>query len=126
MDPISLIIAALAAGATAGVKDTASAAVNDAYEGLKGLIRHRFGRDSAALADLQKVETAPDSDHAALSERLRSAGAGNDEQLIRLAQDVLKHTDPAGARIGKYNVVITGGKGIAIGDHQTVTMNFTD
>ena len=39
MEPISLILAALVAGATAATKDTAGAAVKDAYEGLKALIK---------------------------------------------------------------------------------------
>jgi hypothetical protein len=39
MDPISLILAALGAGALAAAKDTAGTAVKDAYQGLKTLIR---------------------------------------------------------------------------------------
>ena len=42
MDPVTLILTALAAGAALGVKDTASAAVKDAYEGLKALVKKRF------------------------------------------------------------------------------------
>ena len=42
MDPITLIVAALAAGAAAGLGDTASQAIKDAYAGLKGLIKRRF------------------------------------------------------------------------------------
>ena len=43
MEPISLILAALAAGAAAAAKDTAGTAVKDAYEGLKALIKKKFG-----------------------------------------------------------------------------------
>ena len=46
MEPISLIIAALVAGATAATKDTAGQAVKDAYEGLKTLIKRKFEGDS--------------------------------------------------------------------------------
>jgi disulfide oxidoreductase YuzD len=42
MEPISLILAALAAGATGAAKDTAGTAVKDAYEGLKALIKKKF------------------------------------------------------------------------------------
>jgi len=35
MDPITLIVTALTAGAALGIKDTASTAVRDAYVGLK-------------------------------------------------------------------------------------------
>ena len=43
MDPISLIVAALAAGASAAVKDTAGQAVKDAYSGLKALVKRKLG-----------------------------------------------------------------------------------
>lgn len=116
MDPISLIIAALVAGAAAGAKDTASSAVKDAYEGLKGLIRRRFGGDQAAEAELRKAEETPVGDHSALSARLEAAGAADDAELLRAAQEVLKQA-------GKYNISIKDSKGISVGDHQTVTMN---
>jgi hypothetical protein len=56
---VDLIVAALAAGATAGVSGTATDAVKDAYELLKALIRRRFtGRDTARAA-LDADEIAP-------------------------------------------------------------------
>jgi hypothetical protein len=42
MDPVSLVVAALAAGAASGVGETASDAVRDAYAGLKELVRARL------------------------------------------------------------------------------------
>jgi hypothetical protein len=126
MDPISLIIAALAAGAIAGVKDTAGQAVKDAYAGLKALIRRRFSGNPEAEAALGQAERQPESDQAPLAQHLQAAGAADDEELIRAAQAVLKQADPAGAGTGKYDVRITGGKGIVVGDSATVTMNFND
>ena len=38
MDPITLIVTALAAGAASGAAEAASAAVKDAYAGLKALV----------------------------------------------------------------------------------------
>src|ERR1035441_7866321 len=38
MDPITLIVTALAAGAASGVSDTASSAVTDAYANLRALV----------------------------------------------------------------------------------------
>jgi len=34
--------------------------------------------------------------------------------------------DPAGSEAGKYDVRITGGKGIVVGDNASVTMNFNN
>jgi hypothetical protein len=42
MEPISLILGALTAGAVAAAKDTAKKGVKDTYEGLKTLIKKRF------------------------------------------------------------------------------------
>jgi homoserine dehydrogenase len=48
---VELIAAALAAGAGAGVKDTAKAVVADAYAALKGLLHRRLaGRPGAQLS----------------------------------------------------------------------------
>jgi hypothetical protein len=126
MDPISLIIAALAAGASAGLKDTAGDAVKDGYSALKALVLRRFKDDRDAEAQVEAVERDPEADHAALGQRLASAGAGADEELVRKARDLLETIDPAGARIGKYNVQVTGGKGVVVGDHATVTQTFND
>lgn len=126
MDPISLIIAALAAGALAGVTDAAGQAVKDAYTGLKALIRRRFAGNREAETALDRAEQQPESDQAQLAQHLRTADAADDEELIRAAQALLRQADPAGARAGKYDVRITGGKGIVVGDAANVTMTFND
>jgi hypothetical protein len=57
MDPISLIIAALGAGALAGAKDTAGTAVKDAYQGLKTLIKKKFEGDVLGQAMVPTFRT---------------------------------------------------------------------
>jgi hypothetical protein len=126
MDPISLVIAALVAGAIAGVKDTASQGVRDGYNGLKALIRRRFAGNPEAEAALGQSEQQPESGQTRLAQHLQAAGVADDDELIRAAQALLREVDPAGARAGKYDVRITGGKGIVVGDGATVTMNFND
>ena len=126
LDPISLIIAALAAGALTGMQDTAGQAVKDAYTGLKSLIRRRFAGNQEAEAALDQAERQPDPDQPQLAGHLRAAGAAHDEELVRAAQALLKQHDPAGDRAGKYEVHITGGTGIVVGDSATVTMNFNN
>ena len=39
---------------------------------------------------------------------------------------MLERVDPDGARAGRYDVRISGGKGIVVGDQATVTMNFDE
>jgi hypothetical protein len=126
VEPISLIIAALAAGAVAGARDTAGAAVKDVYGGLKALIRRRFGGNREASAALDLSECQPAAPPGELARYLWAVGAETDEELIAAAQAVLRLVDPAGARTGKYEVTISGGKGIVVGDQANVTMTFND
>ena len=126
MDPISLIMAALTTGAVAGVRDTAGAAIKDAYEGLKALIRRRLGANREATTELDLSERQPAAATGELARHLRAIAAETDEELIAAAQAVLRLVDPAGSRAGKYDVRISGGKGIVVGDQATVTMTFND
>jgi hypothetical protein len=128
MDPISLIVAAVAAGAIVGIKDSASQVVKDAYAGLRGLLRRRFAGNREAEAVLDRSENQPGVEQvqAQLAQYLRAAGAADDAELITAAQAVLRYADPPGSRAGKYDVRITGGKGIVVGDAANVTMTFND
>jgi hypothetical protein len=124
MDPISLIVAALAAGASAAVKDTAGQAVKDAYSGLKALVKRRLGSSEMAQEVVERHEQSPEVWEKPLEEELGKAGLADDEEVIRLAQELMAKQDPSGAAAGKYNVTISGGKGITIGDHAHVEMTF--
>ena len=124
VDPVTLILTALAAGAALGVKDTASAAVKDAYTGLKSLVRKRFtGREDGQVV-LERYEKAPAKWEPMLAGELTGAGAAHDEALIAAAQLLLSLTDPAGTTTGKYTVQVTGGQGVQVGDRNTQTNTF--
>jgi hypothetical protein len=124
MDPISLIVAAIAAGASAALKDTASSAAKDAYETLKELLRRKLSGDRRLDSALEEYERSPDPARAPVTADLEAARAGEDEAIVRAAQALLALTDPSGARAGKYNVTITGGKAITVGDYATVFQVF--
>lgn len=126
MDPVSLIIAAITAGAAAALKDTASAAIKDAYSGLRLLVKRRLGGGATADAEVEGVERQPRPDASPLKAQLEAAGAADDAELLRAARALLEKVDPEGTRAGKYNVTVTGGKGVVVGDNATVTMNFGD
>jgi hypothetical protein len=119
MDPVTLIVTALVAGAGAGLKDTASASIKDAYQGLKALVRKRFADRPAAEVALAEHETAPDIWQAPLTAELTSAGAGTDETLIAAAQALMTLIDAAGTQSGKYTVDISGSQGVQLGDGNT-------
>jgi hypothetical protein len=87
VDPVTMVAAALAAGAAAGLSDTSKQVVADTYQGLKRLINGRYNS-----VDLAVVEARPGSTsrQAVLVEELGNAGAGNDEELIEAAQHLLR------------------------------------
>ena len=133
IEPISLILAALAAGAAAAAKDTAATAVKDDYEGLKALIKKKFAEQGKADSStiLDKYEQKPEKTKALLEDELEEAGLKElkeDDEIIKAAQEVMKKEDPEGAKEGKYNINISGGVQNVVGSNrgtasQTVTYN---
>ncbi len=124
MDPTTLIISALAAGATAGLTDTASQVVKDAYAGLKALIQKRFAGKPEAEMALAQHEKKPEVWEAPLKDALTEVGADQDEAIIQKAQELLKLVQPQQVGMGKYNVQIGEAQGVVIGDQARVDMTF--
>lgn len=120
MEPITLIVTALAAGASAGafdvLKDNAKETANTAYAKLRGLARKRVaGRPDGELA-LERHGAAPQKWEAVLTDELTVAGAANDAELVTAAKALMELIDEAGAKSGKYNVTIKDSKGVQVGD----------
>jgi len=128
MEPISLILTALVAGAVAAAKDTAEKGVKDAYQGLKTLIKRRFAdkgkEDDSNILD--KHEKKPDSKavKALLEEELIEIEIGTDEEILNAAREVLKKGDPEGFQEGKYNTTVTvAGDVFGVAGTNTGTVN---
>jgi hypothetical protein len=121
-----MIIAALAAGATAAAQDTLTAAAKDAYAGLKSLLRRKFGGAPDAEAELARAEQEPKADHPGLAAHLAAEGVDRDEEVLARARTLLAEVDPEGSRAGKYRITISDSKGVTAGDHNTVTMTFNE
>lgn len=117
MDPITLILTALAAGAALGVKDAASAAVLDAYNGLKALVRRRLAGRPDGEVVLKRYGTAPKTWHDPLAEELTAADAASDTELVAAAKALLRLVDAGGSRAGTYNVTVNDSQGVQMGDH---------
>jgi len=125
VDPISLIVGALAAGAATGLTDTASTALKDAYAGLRELVRRRFAARQAAQTALVEHEKAPEVWRAPLAAELEATGAGDDQQIIEAAQHVLALVDQSGTPVSKYRVDLRGSQGVQVGDANTQSNTFT-
>lgn len=121
MDPVSLILTALAAG----LQTTAGEAAKDAYTGLKTLLHRKFaGKPSAEMA-LTEYESDPKTWAAPLKKALMQEGVFQDPEVLAAAQKVMHIVQPQQAAIGKFNVQIAGNVyGAVYGDHQNVEMNF--
>lgn len=124
MEPISLIIAALIAGATAATKDTAEKAVKDAYEGLKTLIKRKLEGDPIGQglvdAEPEKIKKGEEL----LKDSIKNADVDQDEEVLKAAKKIMEKEDPEGASTGKYNIKAEQIKGI-VGDISGGNVNQT-
>ncbi len=124
MDPVTLIVTALAAGAASGLQDGVSAAVKDAYARLKALVTKQFADRPNAELVLAEHEAAPQTWEAPLAAELSAVGAEGDANLVAAAQALMNLVDEAGSRSGKYLITVNGSQGVQVGDHNTQTNTF--
>jgi hypothetical protein len=120
------IVAALSAGAVAGTTDTAKSAIADAYEGLKSLIKKKFGQDSDSADAIDNLEAKPDSDgrKKTLAEELEAVNPASDPELVSAAQSLLALIKALPQ--GEKHIQVARGTGIAQADRgstATVTMH---
>jgi disulfide oxidoreductase YuzD len=106
MEPISLIVTALTAGAVAAAKDTVEKGVKDTYQGLKTLIKRKFANDALAQA---MVEAKPEDIKKAeglLKDKIVEAGVDKDNEITKLAQDLLDklQEQPGGQQVITQNI----------------------
>lgn len=87
MEPVNVLVTALASGAAAALKPTAEAVIRELYEGLRSLIKRKY--NSVNVAELEKK---PDSDvkRASLAEDSKDAGADHDAELLESTWALVK------------------------------------
>ncbi len=112
MDPVALVMEALAAGAAAAVSGTVSSAASDAYGALKAAVAARLRGTDHAAVELYAADPARQRDR--LVQALAGAGVAEDTELLTAAHALLSLIDPG--RIGKYQVDNRGATGIQVGD----------
>jgi hypothetical protein len=128
MDPVTaVVVSAIAAGAAAGVSDTAAQVVKDAYLGLKDLISGKYRG-----VDVSGVERKPESEskQASLAEDLDDAGAAGDAELGAAAVAVLQavqqhHPQVVGAEVTglvaavlEISDIASAGDGVRVSDSE--------
>ena len=77
----------------AGIAQTGKKAIDDAYNGMKTIIRNKFGNSNLAKA-IDDLESNPDSKgrQITVQEEVESAQADRDNEIIEAAQKLLKMT----------------------------------
>src|SRR3954453_5048521 len=98
MDPVTLIVTALAAGAEAALQDGAKSAVKTAYARLRELAKKRFKDPANGEYVLDKHAAAPQLWRAPLEGELVGAGAASDRDLVTAAGGLMKIRAPRAPR----------------------------
>jgi len=120
MEPLTIILAVLAAGAS-GLAD---AAAQDLYDKLKLMVVRKFNGKSDAELALAKYQEKPEIWAEPLKAELIETGVVQDDEILRVAKELMKVVKPQQASVGKFNVQAEKIEGLAQGDGQRVQMNF--
>lgn len=111
MTGVELIVAALAAGASAGVTDTAGNVIRDSYAGLKSLLARRLGSRGKAREALEADEPNPQVWRERIGADLAACGADGDEEILGVARRLLALAH--GATAGSSSVHVEHNYGAA-------------
>jgi hypothetical protein len=92
MDPITAaLIAALAAGVTSGITEVGKTMFVDAYNGIKALLKKKFGEQSRVVQSVAFLEDmlTSEASKALVHEAVVAAKADQDPELQQAAQALL-------------------------------------
>lgn len=118
MDPVTLIVTALAAGAASAGQDDARGAVKTALARLREQVRKGFKDPANGQYVLEKHAAAPEIWKPALTQELAESGAAGDSALLAAAQELMRLLDARGTAAGKYVVSLPGSEGVQFGGTQ--------
>jgi hypothetical protein len=104
MDPVTVIVTALATGAAAGLTDSAKGAIKDTYDALKTLIKDKYRKVNLAILDEDPSSKARQE---VVKEDLEKSKADEDDQLLQQAQqliEAIRHQAPAAAKAAGIDI----------------------
>ncbi|MDE1674773.1 hypothetical protein [Nocardia gipuzkoensis] len=114
-----MVVAALAAGAAAGLTDTAKKAVGDAYQAMKSLVVRRYDSVEAEIVGIEK-DPHQELRRQLLAAELMKVGAGDDQELLAAAKALLlvihEHEPAAAESVGVRLTRVAAGHEIEIAD----------
>jgi len=88
MEPVSIVLGALAAGTVAATQETAGQAVKDAYTGLKGALQRRFADRPVAQAAVVEYPKDKELLEALLTTEITRSGAERDPEIMRYVEEL--------------------------------------
>jgi hypothetical protein len=116
VDPVSLVLNALASGAAQGATDSASDAAGGAYAKLAQLVTARLSGSTPAEVALAEYAADPQTWRAPLAKALAACGAGGDRAIIEAAQELMGLLDQAGSKHAGRQADLRGAHGVQLGD----------
>jgi hypothetical protein len=124
MDPVTIIVAALLAGAAEAGHSVVADAVKSSYERFKSMLGAHFAGTPHAAA-LDGVEQAPDEHRDAVATAVAATGAASDPAVVAAARSLLAQVDPEGTAVKRFSLQVGGDvQGLVQGDNASVTMTF--
>ena len=124
MDPVTVIISALSAGAILALQDTAGKAVKDSYEGLVQLVNRKFSKNPKAKTALNNHKKKPQASRKNLKKALEETKATEDKEILIAAEKLLELISKHNSSISNDLVINGDAQGVIKENWGEVTMNF--
>jgi len=118
MEPVSIVVSALAVGAAMGLKSTAEEVVKDAYTGFKSLIQEKYTQTKDAI-DLIEQNPLSESNRGIAQGLLNRTNIANDEEILTRALALLGNINkkmPKAFEIVGIDLQIVEGENLHIED----------
>lgn len=122
MDPITLILAALVAGASTATQDVTSQAVKDTYTALKERVQQHFAGKQQAEVALEGYIQDPDTWQKPLQKALEASHIQHDAGLLQHARYLLQQVQSQQIAEGKFITRIGTSYTTVIGEHNTINV----
>ena len=124
MDPVTVVLSALAEGAALALKDTVGGAIKDAYDGLKSLVRRKFSGNQQAEVALAGHDVKPEVWKEPLKDALQETHAADDPEVLAAAErllNALRAPTELGSVQAHFHAPVNGS---VVGHGNEVTQNF--
>lgn len=126
MTGMDIVVAALAAGAAAGLNGAASQAVQDTYSTLRERLRRHLSGDKQARRLLETDKADPSAWEAELGDILIASGAHDDEYVLATARHLLALTGASMAKSADQRPIVDlqDCKGVQVGHNNVQHIQF--